>query len=61
MDLFYNEYAASIIVKKEVKIMAYQKPQLLAQSTPQKSYVAGCPSADKYSSAQCRQCDRVGP
>lgn len=39
--------------------MSYKKPEVVAESEPRESYVAGCPEKDK-STKGCRYCERSG-
>jgi hypothetical protein len=38
--------------------MAYKKPEVLAKSATNRSYVAGCPAKDR-GAAGCKNCDRA--
>lgn len=39
--------------------MAYTKPQVIAQNASTGSYAAGCPTNDKGSSFNCKECERT--
>ncbi len=38
--------------------MSYKKPEVVAESEPKESYVAGCPEKNMGSS-WCKQCERT--
>ena len=40
--------------------MAYKKPQIIAKSAPQRSFVAGCPANRNSSISEvCKKCERT--
>ncbi len=39
--------------------MSYKKPEVVAESEPKESYVAGCPADRDGSKTGCHNCDRA--
>ena len=39
--------------------MAYKKPKLVAKTSPQQSFVAGCPAKTNVCGSECKKCERT--
>lgn len=39
--------------------MAYKKPQIVAKSASQRSFVAGCPLKNTSTDFDCKKCERT--
>jgi hypothetical protein len=54
-----EEGSGTFQTRKEVRVMKYAKPRLIAKSQPQRSFAAGCPAKNQGDPRSCQMCDRA--